>query len=265
MLAARVMSRPDTLGPEVAKFRQEPLTQTAFLNSVPKCGTHLLRNIVRMFVPAQQHYDREFLQIPNLEQHKAAALSPQRPMFSVGHMLFADISLMALKQARNVVLVRDPYDYVLARTRFNLSDQFNHPQQNHLKNGAVSVEQMLNLVIFGIPGRGPALREVFLFHAVAWLGTGVHMVRYEDIVTHLKALDTPAAEAFFAELLAAFGISSLPTDWRERVRIGSDRKHSATAREYLSSGQTIPEVLPDTQKKLVDHMAPGLRDLLGYA
>jgi hypothetical protein len=264
MLAAKVTSRPDTLGPEIAKFRQEPLRRTAFLNSVPKCGTHLLRNVVRMFVPPQQHYDREFIQVANLEQHKMA-LSPLRPMFSVGHLLFADISLMALKHAHNVVLVRDPYDYVLARTRFNLSDQFDHPQQNHLKNGAVSVEQMLNLVIFGIPGRGPALREVFLFHAVAWMGTGVHVVRYEDIVANLKALETSEAEVFFTELLGKFGVSSLPADWRERVRIGSDRKHSATAREHLSGGQVVPEVLPDIQKKLVDQMAPGLRELLGYA
>lgn len=264
MLAARVMSRPDTLGAEVGKFQQAPLRQTAFLNSVPKCGTHLLRNIVRMFVPAQQHFDREFIQIPNLEQHKMA-LHPQRPMFSVGHLLFADISLMALKHANNVVLVRDPYDYVLARTRFNLSDQFDHPQQNHLKNGAVSVEQMMNLVIFGIPGRGPALREVFLFHAVAWMGTGVHVVRYEDIVANLKVLDTPEAEAFFRDLLGKFGVTAWPADWRERVRIGSDRNHSSTAREHLSSKQVIPEVLPDTQKKLVEHMAPGLRELLGYA
>ncbi|MFN3523382.1 MAG: hypothetical protein ACK4YQ_14140 [Phenylobacterium sp.] len=264
MLTAKVISRPDTLGAEVQRFSHAPLRNTAFLNSVPKCGTHLVRNIVRMFVPTQQHYDREFLQIPNLEQHRAA-LSPQRPMFSVGHMLFADMSLMALKHANMVVLVRDPYDYVLARARFNLSDQFDHPQQNHLKNGAVTVEQMLNLVIFGIPGRGPALREVFLFHAVAWLGTGVRLVRYEDVVAHLKALETPQAETFFADLLRSFGVERLPQDWRERVRIGSDRQHSATAREHLSSGQVIPEELPDTQKKLVDHMAPGLRELLGYA
>ena len=52
---------------------------------------------------------------------------------------------------------------------------------------------------------------------------------------------------------------------RERVRIGSDRKHSATAREHISGGQVIPEVLPDTQKALVNQMAPGLRELLGYA
>ena len=260
---AIIRSKPDTLGPEVRRFAQAPLRQTAFLNSVPKCGTHLLRNIVRMFVPAEQHYDREFVQVQNLQQH-ITAFTPARPQFSVGHLLFADISLMALKHAKQVILVRDPYDYVLARTRFSLSDQLDHPELNPLKNGAVSVEQMMNLMIFGIPGKGPALREAFTFHAVAWLGTGVELVRYEDIVVELKDLEAPSAEPFFKDLLAKFGIA-LPADWRERVRVGSAREHSATSREKLSLGQVVPEVLPDTQKQMVDFMAPGLRQLLGYA
>lgn len=260
---AIIRSKPDTLGPEVRKFAQAPLRQTAFLNSVPKCGTHLLRNIVRMFVPTEQHYDREFIQVQNLQQH-IGALNPGRPQFSVGHLLFADISLMALKHANQVVLVRDPYDYVLARARFSLSDQLDHPELNPLKNGAVSVEQMMNLMIFGIPGKGPALREAFTFHAVAWLGTGAHLVRYEDIVAHLKDLEALAAETYFRDLLAKFGIA-LTDDWRARVRVGSARGHSATSREKLSVGMTLPEVLPDDQKRAVDFMAPGLRELLGYA
>lgn len=262
--AATVASRPDTLKPEVEKFDQTPLKQPVFLNSVPKCGTHLLRNILRMFVPTAQHYDREFIQIPNLRQH-IGAFGRDRPMFSVGHMLFADESVIALRHARHVVLVRDPHDYVLARARFSLSDQFNHPQLNHMKSGAVSVEEMLNMMIFGIPGKGPALREVYTFHAVAWMGTGVTVVRYEDIVRHLQALETSEAESFFSGLLEMFGLGALPSDWRERVRIGSDRKHSSTAREHLSGGHVLPDVLPDTQKALVEFAAPGLRALLGYA
>lgn len=264
MNKAIVASRPDTLNPEVGRFRQERLKRTAFLNGVPKCGTHLLRNIVRMFVPVEQHYGREFLQIPNLQQH-IQALAPQRPLFSVGHMLFADISAMALKHAHHVVLVRDPYDYVLARARFSLSDQFNHPQLNPMKGGAVTVEQMLNFMIFGVAGKSPALRDVFTFHAVAWIGTGVTLVRYEDIVRHLGDLDTGEAKAFFSDLLAGFGVARLPADWRERVRIGADRKHSATAREHLSGKLTVPAELPEAQKELVEHSAPGLRALLGYA
>jgi hypothetical protein len=261
-MPAIIASRPDTLNPEVRKFAQARLNRTAFLNGVPKCGTHLLRNIVRMFVPVEQHYDREFIQIPNIQQH-LMALDPARPQFSVGHVLYADIAAMALKHANHVILVRDPYDYVLARARFNLSDQFDHPNLNRMKNGGVSAEQMLNFVIFGVPGLSPALREVFLFHAVAWMGTGAQVVRYEDILAALGRIDSPDAEAFFSGLLGGFGLA-LPSDWRDRVRIGADRRHSATAREHLSGGMTLPDTLPDIQKRLVDHAAPGLRELLGY-
>lgn len=264
MQAAVITSRPDTLNKEVARFEQVRLRQTAFLNGVPKCGTHLLRNIVRMFVPVDQHYDREFIQIPNFQQH-IAALAADRPQFSVGHVTFADISAIGLRHARHVILVRDPYDYVLARTRFTLSDQFHHPMMAHMKGGAVTAEQMMNFTIFGVPAKAPALREVFTFHALAWMGTGAEIVRYEDVLAQVKALDAPAAEGFFRVLLQKFGVDKLPADWRERVRIGADRKHSATAREHLSGAVTLPRTLPEAQRKLVDYAAPGLREMLGYA
>lgn len=51
----------------------------------------------------------------------------------------------------------------------------------------------------------------------------------------------------------------------KRVRIGSDRKQSGTARENLAGpANDVPEELPAAQKKLVDYANPGLRDLLGY-
>jgi len=263
MQAAFIIGKPDTLNPEVQRFAQAPLRRTAFLNSVPKCGTHLLRNIVRMFVPVQQHYDREFLQMPNFDQHRGA-LDPMRPTFSCGHMLYADAPALALRHANHVILVRDPFDYALARARFAFSDEFRHPGLEALKAGA-SVDQMINFMIFGVPAKGPALREVFTFHAVAWMGTGAYLVRYEDIIRELARLDSPEAEVFFADLLGRFGLAPLPADWRERVRVGSDRKHSVTAREQLKGVPNFPRTLTDEQKQLVEYSAPGLRALLGYS
>lgn len=264
-MRAIIRSAPDRLDEEVARFTQKPLARTAFLNGVPKCGTHLLRNIVRMFVPVGQHYGREFVQIPNFAEHKQA-FDPARPQFSVGHMLFADMSAIALKHAHHVILVRDPYDYILARARFIFSDQFEQPQFNHLKGGALTAEQMMNFMIFGVPGLpAPPMREVFTHHALAWMGTGAEIVRYEDILAHVKALDAPQAEGFFRDLLQKFGIGPLPADWRTRVRIGADRKQSATAREHLGGAPNLPRTLPEAQRKLVDYAAPGLRQMLGYA
>jgi hypothetical protein len=84
-------------------------------------------------------------------------------------------------------------------------------------------------------------------------------------VRNLRELESAAAESYFAALLRDCGIDALPGDWRDRVRVGSDRKQSGTARENLSGpASQVPDELPETQKRLVEFVAPGLRQLLGY-
>lgn len=255
----------DTLDEEVAKFEQAPLTQPLLLNSVPKGGTHLLRNIVRMFVPVDQHYDRDFVQVPNMHLH-LAAFNPHHPKLAAAHLLFSDQSLANVRTARHILLVRDPYDWVLARARFFVSDAFHQENLAHLKSGVFSPEALINMMIFGVHAKTPALIDIFTHNAAAWLGTGVYLVRYEDILTALKNIDAPASETFFSNLLAACGIA-MPADWKSRVVTGSDRKLSRTARENLQlpEGVNLPATLPEQQKRLVDFQAPGLRALLGYA
>jgi hypothetical protein len=256
----RVSVKPDTLDDENRKFEQQPLAEPVFLNSVPKCGTHLLRNIVRMFVPVEQQYKAQFIQHQFLQQHLAAFSDSK---LSWGHLFFSDRSAVAVGRVRHIVLVRDPYDWVLAQARFFVSEQFS-AGLDFLKEGSLSIEAILNMMIFGIPEKAPPLAATFTFNAVAWLGTGVTLVRYEDLVAALKALDEPAADDFFAGLLQACGIER-PDDWRERVLIGSDREQSGTARENLTGiGVEFPAELPDLQKRMVDFAAPGLRSILGY-
>ena len=81
----------------------------------------------------------------------------------------------------------------------------------------------------------------------------------------MKNLDSDEADRFFADLLEACGIER-PDDWRERVRVGADRKQSGTARENLTGiGVELPKELPDLQKRMVDFAATGLREILGYS
>ncbi len=260
----RIKIAPDTLNEENKKFEQKPLTQPLFLNSVPKSGSHLLRNIFRMFVPVEQQYHVQFIQWPNLEEH-AHAFDKENNLLSWGHLLFSDASVMRLKHARKILLVRDPYTWVLARARFFLSDEFSG-NIDHIKNGVLTVEELLNLMVIGVYQKAPSMHEIFNLNACAWIGTGVHLVRYEDLVENIKDLDSGRAEAFFRATFEAGGIET-PDDWRERVRIGSDRKQSGTARENLT-GKTeetaIPKELPDAQKRLVELQMPGLRAFLGY-
>lgn len=254
--------KADTLDTENSRFPQVRLTQPVFLNSVPKSGSHLLRNIVRMFVPLEQHYARDFIQWPTLQQHRAA-FDAAHPMLSWGHLFFADASAIETASARRILLYRDPYDWVIARARFFVSEQF-AGNLDHLKSGSLSADELLTMMIFGIPGKAPSLNDIYEMNAAAWLGARVHAVKYEQLVDHLGDLDSDVSENFFGRLLDVCGIA-LPDDWRERVRIGSDRSQSGTARENLT-GVSIdfPATLSERHRSLVDYQAPGLRALLGY-
>ena len=111
--------------------------------------------------------------------------------------------------------------------------------------------------------------ELYLMYdlnVAGWLGSSsVFAVRYEDLVSHVAALDSAAAQEYFSRLFEACGINPVPGDWRERVKVGADRKRSGTARENLSGiRMVIPDELPDRHKRLVDYAVPGLRRLLGY-
>ena len=259
----RIKLPPDTLNLETSRFSQKALKQPVFLNSVPKSGSHLLRNIIRMFVPVAQQYQDQFVQWANMKDH-LAAFDPARPRLSWGHLWFSDASAIETSPARKILLYRDPYSWVLARARFYLSDEF-QGNVDQIKEGNLSVDSLLSLMIFGIHTKAPSIADIFNHNAVSWLATADHVVKYEDLVRHVKAIETREAETFYRELLAACGID-LPSDWRQRVKIGSDRKHSGTARENLTGAALeIPDELPDIHRRLIDYVVPGLREILGYA
>lgn len=259
----RIRLKPDTLDEENLKFEQVRLPRPLFLNSVPKSGSHLLRNIMRMFVPVEDHFREQFIQWGNLQKYKHA-FRAETKMLSWGHLLFSDASAVESGPARKIILVRDPYTWVLSRARFFLSDEFGDNSML-VKNGELTIDALINLMIFGIHGKAMSMRELFQYNAIAWLGQDTTMVRYEDLVAAVKNLDGPAAEKFFMDLFAAAGLAQVPADWRERVRIGSDRKQSATASENLNTaGPEVPRVLGDLHRRMVDYAAPGLRAFLGY-
>ena len=254
--------KPDTLGAENRHFVQAELREPVFLNSVPKSGSHLLRNILRMFVPSQQQYQAQFIQWGNLQEHRAA-FDRAAPKLSWGHLFFSDGSAIETAAVRKILLVRDPYDWVLARARFFVSEEFKGNVE-HLKSGSLSVAQLLNLMIVGIRNNAPSLYDVYYNNAAAWLGTDVYVVRYEDILAALADIDSTSGAEFFADLLTACGIAK-PVDWQARVMVGADPKHSATSRQNLTSADiAFPAQLPEMQKRLADLSLPGLRAMFGY-
>jgi hypothetical protein len=256
----RVNLKPDAIDQLNRKFEQRMLEQPLFLNSIPKSGSHLLRNIIRMFVPVPQQYKRAFIQHPILHEH-LAAFDKRTPLLSWGHLLFSDQAAIELSGVRKIILVRDPYTWVLSCARFLQSDQFSG--LDHLKSEAITPQQMLNIVIFGIWQKMPSLTEHYTHNAVAWLGTDAYLIRFEELLHAARTVESDEADRYFSALFRACGIDR-PEDWRERVRIGADPAQSGTAEQNVTVRSDIPKLLPDVQRRLVDHVAPGLRQLLGY-
>src|SRR3982750_472252 len=183
MRTIKINLKPDTLDDENRKFSQHKLQHPLFLNSIPKSGSHLLRNIVRMFVPVDQQYAAQFIQVQFLHEHFGAFSDP-RNFLSWGHLMFTDSAAVVVGKTRQIVLVRDPYEWVLARARFFVSDEFQG--FDLLKEGTLSPEAILNMMILGIPEKAPPLLTLFTYNAVAWLGTGAHLVRFEELMGGLK-------------------------------------------------------------------------------
>lgn len=255
--------KQDSLDEDTARFAPDRISEPLFVNSLQKSGSHLLKNILRMFVPLDQQYREQFIQWGNLKDHLHAFL-PQFPFFSYGHLFFSDASAIELAGVRKILLYRDPYSWVLARARFFVSDEF-EGNVSFLKEGKLSVDDLLTLMIFGIPKKAPSLADMYELNVAAWLGSAAYPVRYEDLVRHVRDLESSEAEEYFSGLLEACGIARLPANWRERVRVGSDRRHSGTARENLTGVHVeLPDTLPEKHRRLVDYASPRLRRLLGY-
>jgi len=254
----------DTLDDENAKFTQVGLDTSIFVNSVPKSGTHLLRNILRMFVPARQHYDFDFVQVPNLHVH-GRAFDPLRPTLSSGHLIFTEEAVKTLGKTKHLLLVRDPYDWVLARTRFLLSDEFQQENLAYLKSGTMELGALLNFVILGMYQKSASLMDMYMHNALGWIGTSAMIVRYEELKDAANDLNSKRADEYFQALFDHIG-RERPDDWRERVRIGADPAQSRTARQNLTIAAVydIPKELPDAQKLVIEACAPGLREALGY-
>ena len=256
---------PDTINEENAKFAQVSLSRSVFLNSLPKSGSHLLRNILRMFVPVDQVYGPQFIQFPNLKQHLGAFDENKNYLIS-GHLLFSDNTAILANRTNKILLVRDPYNWVLAQARFFVSDIVSS-NFDHIKSGALTVDDLIGLMIFGMYKKSPPMVQQYELYVVGWLAADSYLVRYEDLVANIKSIETDAAQSFFAELLDKCGID-LAGDWRERVIIGADRKQSATARENINAGEPLiefPQELSEKHKQMIDFAAPGLRRLLGYS
>jgi hypothetical protein len=256
---------------KTSAFQKEEVHNNVFLNSMGKAGTHLVKNILMAFLP--EHQLKNFYKIDS--GNYAIAYDPNKgpmePFFSKnehavfwGHLPCFFETEDCVRDCRHIILVRDPYTYVLAKERFLLSKQ---TQNDVVKKAAEKSKNILKEIILGGLGPVPPLRQVYDQY-VMWLGSGAKFVRYEDVVSSINNIDSPEAEVFFSDFFDFIGMESLPKDWKDRIKIGSDAAFSPTHRQNLTyknfSGFPYKKELDQEYKDLIDYTCPNLRAILGY-
>ena len=87
-------------------------------------------------MPIEQHYRTQFIQWGNLQEH-LVAFDASRKLFSLRPPVLLRRVGDRARGVRKVLLYRDPYDWVLARARFFLSDEFDG-NVDFLKEGKLS-------------------------------------------------------------------------------------------------------------------------------
>ena len=119
------------------------------------------------------------------------------------------------------------------------------------------------MMILGIPEKAPPLLTLYTYNAVAWLGTGVHLVRYEELVGSLDDLDGERGDRFSVRYSRLAGSNARTIG--ESASAWAPTANKAVRPGTISRESTmIPTELPQYLRKMIDFAAPGLRELLGY-
>jgi hypothetical protein len=252
------------------------------LNSVPKCGTMLLRNILTMFIPWDAIY-WDFITHRRGRFHGGDPRElPGHHRFICGHMQYSTESAQALAGYQKILLIRDPRTQVLSYANFLFgTDRYEASALGrHLQDNNRTFDDAVTAVIDGWPRGGtlsirhlwPSKRTVVhgsvdqAFRQIArkWEPEAHLVVRYEDLVAHVRDLETPEARRYFETLLKCIDLE-LPDDWIDRVQAGADPAISSTASENVGIVPDRRKSMTPEQERHLELRAPGLRAALGYA
>lgn len=237
------------------KYDEIKIEKPILLNSVPKSGTNLLRNIIMHFVGRERTCPVAVVP-ETLEEVKGL----KNYDFYYGHLFKNPSAYLYSRNFNMVLLMRDPLKYIpsMARWAFHHSKPWGDISEV-IQAEQVPFHEVMNYCITGIQQNFgiPSLKDMYLKNLIEWIDSAAILVRYEELTKHIKQIDSIQTEKYFGSLFNSMGIV-LPTDWKERVLAGSNPEGSPT---YYSGARSE---LTEYQHLLANAEAPSLRKILGY-
>lgn len=229
------------------------------LNSVPKSGTNLVRNMILHFVGKEQTCPVAVT--GETFEEISGYLNQKKYSFYYGHLFKDNQTYLQLRNTKLVLLMRDPVSYLpsLARWAFHPSKPWGDISEI-IQNTNMPFHEVVSYSITGVGMRFriPSVKEMFLKNLIEWMDSATILLKYEDIIRHLKKIDSQEAEIYFFNIFHKLGIS-IPDDWKNRILAGANPENSPT---FFRGNK---EKLTENHLKIIESVAPGLRNLLGYS
>jgi hypothetical protein len=203
------------LAESIEKFSPLSPGHPVLVNSTPKAGTHLLRNIIAHFVG--ENCREQFVMYDDI----ATTFPLQETQVVVGHVPWCVDAVLAARGVPQILLIRDPIDVLVALSRAAFAPNETRPDYVFVRENLTLHEYMALLVTgYNIGGVsvGPYSRFLHEF-MLGWYGQDVFLIDFSEL-TSLK-------QSLLESILEFCGVD-LPSDWRKRVAAGMSPSLSAT-------------------------------------
>lgn len=205
----------EALAASLDKFEALSPGYPVLINSAPKAGTHLLRNIVAHFAGA--NCQEQFVMYDDI----ATTFPLPQPRIVVGHVPWCVDALLATRGLRQVLLVRDPVDVLVSLSRAAFAPHETRGDYVFARENLTLHEYMAMLVVgydMGGVAVGPFSRFLHEF-MIGWHGQDVFLMDFSELL----ALDQPRLRT-----LLDFCGMEMPRDWRKRLEAAVAPSLSAT-------------------------------------
>jgi hypothetical protein len=260
----KIYNLPDEFDIVSDKYQNKPnLKNKIFLISVPKSGTHLLRNIIRVLINNENVY-RPFVQDYDFDGH-LEAIKNEKYYFYTGHLNFHSYTYLNTINMRKILLIRDPYSVLISSCKFFYSDNHNSYIKDFFIKNNITPSQSIDMLINGVYDNDvyiPSIGDIYKENAIKWFSSS-YVVKYEDLISGLDNLVNKKDEAYIKTLLKEIGFDCLPENWIEIIADGANPKWSKTSNLVFSRNDICTYLTLD-QRLQFEMLNPGLRNSLGY-
>lgn len=248
-----------------SKFTTVTGFRPIILNSLPKSGTLLLRNILMHFVGVDAISQKTLQSFEEIQY----AIDRQYSVITahMGRSIWMEHLFKKNNPSpRMIILIRHPIDNAYSLANHLIRDDQEGEISKALKMYEVADKEVVHHCIVGAKIGGHLLEDVTTryMNYVSWLSfrDDFLLLKYEDLISMISNIADQRSERYFDQIFSYCGIER-PSDWRDRIVTAANPDISWTAQKVSTDTDKYPNRLEVA--RTLNIFSPGLCRSLGYS